>query len=66
MDHAIVSLFMRSVGHSSIKFGSFDKAALHDYHDFTVVKTINKDSWAIAAVDPMLNQQSIEADKRDI
>lgn len=66
IDHAIVSLYLKKEGHSFIKFGSYDKEALYNHSDFTVLKTIGKDSWAIRAVDPEVNGMDVQTQKKDI
>ena len=55
IDHAVVSLYLQKDTPSSIKFGSYDKAALFNHSDFDVFKTINREDWRIKATDPYVN-----------
>jgi len=40
-DNTVVSIYFDRDGLSLIKFGSYDKAALKDPNDFTVIRTVN-------------------------
>jgi len=56
-----VSLYFDHDGLSLIKFGSYDKAALKDPNDFTVMRTVNEQEWKIKASDPNINGNSIQS-----
>lgn len=62
IDHAIISLYLQPNGTSSIKFGGYDKAALQDFNDFDIFKTISKNSWTIKATEPYINGKQFQTD----
>jgi len=60
VDHAIVSLYLQKGQSSSIKFGSYDRAAIQNFSEFETFKTINREDWRVIASDPLINGNNFQ------
>jgi len=46
-DNTVVSFYLNKKGTSVIKFGSYDKLALKDPNDFTILRTFDENAWMV-------------------
>lgn len=58
VDHAMVSLYLQKDKASSIKFGSYDRAAIQNFSEFETFKTLDREDWRINASDPFINDKN--------
>ena len=57
IDSPSFSIYLQKDSRSSIKFGGYDREALHDENDFTAVKTVDKKSWKVKAQNFNINDK---------
>lgn len=60
-DNTVVSFYLNKDGLSTIKFGTYDKAALKDPNDFTILRTVDETKWSVKGSNPNVNGDSIMA-----